>query len=96
MMEKISHIVDVSLLTIGLTYSLDNIKTTLGIIILAIQLIWIVVKLVYNAVKLFKGDITINEANDDVIGSLSDIKHTLEQHTEKEEEVNGNETDGKE
>lgn len=94
-MEKFSNIVDVSLLTIGLSYSLDNIKTTLGIIILIIQLIWIVVKLVYNAVKLFKGDITINEADDDVIGSLSDIKHTFEQHTEKEEEGNGNETDGK-
>lgn len=91
-MEKISNIVDISLLTIGLTYSLDNIKTTLGIIILSIQLIWIVVKLVYSAVKLFRGDITIDEADDDVIGSLSDIKHTLEQHIEKEEEDSGDET----
>lgn len=45
-MNNINRTVDSCLLAIGSAYSLANIETVLGIIILCIQLTWIVAKIV--------------------------------------------------
>ena len=53
-MRTFERITDTILLTVGSTYSLANIETILGIVILVINLAWIVTKLVYKIVKSIK------------------------------------------
>lgn len=89
-MNKYAKYIDAFLIITGTTYSLDNIETLLGIIILSLQLLWLCVKVVLKIYKCIKekkdfGEID-NEIND-VINKLDEVKDQLK---EKEEEENVN------
>ena len=88
-MNKVSDFCDYLLIALGTTYSLENIETILGIIILSIQVVWLLSKLVYKVICLCKKKATIDEVGEEVentVECLSEIKDKLS----KGGEVNGN------
>lgn len=79
-MGETEKVVDVCLLTVGTVTGLANIEHILGIIILIIQLAWLLTKLVVKIFYTIKHNESLDILNDDVgsvIGSLKDIKDTL-------------------
>lgn len=88
-MKKVTDVCDYLLIALGSMYSLDNIETILGIIILSIQVVWLLSKLVYKIILLCKNKATIEEVNTEVnntINCLTDIKDKVN----KGGEENGN------
>lgn len=55
--------IDYGLLTIGVTWGLDNVESALGVIILVIQLIWLLIKLGAKIYAYFKGTLTEEEVD---------------------------------
>ena len=79
--------IDAIMITAGLSYSLDNIESVLGITILVIQLIWLLAKLIikiYIAVKNKK----IPNVSD------SDIKNTIDVISDIKDRISEDEEDG--
>lgn len=89
-MQKVAPWIDTAMITIGISYSLDNIRTVLGITILALQLLWILFKLIIRLINAIKNPSNLDKSDtafDDAIGSLTDIYDKLPK--EKEEKKNG-------
>ena len=79
-MQNISRVVDGALIALGLTYSLQNIQSILGIIILAIQIIWLLTKFITKVISYIKEKRNIDELNPDfkdVVDKITDIKDNL-------------------
>ena len=75
-MSNVNRTVDSCLLAIGGAYSLANIETVLGIIILCIQLTWIVAKIVskiYYRIKNKEYPILTDDEVNKFIEELNDI-----------------------
>ena len=89
-MQKVAPWIDTAMITIGISYSLDNIRTVLGIAILALQLLWILFKLIIRLINAIKKPSDLDKSDtafDDAIGSLTDIYEKLPK--EKEGKKNG-------
>lgn len=85
-MDKVSNAIDCTLIALGTTFSLANIQSLLGIIMLAVQLIWILVKLIVKIVETIKKRGNLGELDGDVkdlvdkIGELQkQLPHTSEE-----------------
>lgn len=81
-MNKISNIVDYSLIILGTSYSLQNIESLLGIIILSIQIIWLLFKFVVKLINVLKNKQSLDTLDNDV----KDLIHKIEEITTKEGE----------
>lgn len=92
MSDNTIHAIDICMLTVGTAYSLENIETVLGIIILVIQFIWLITKLVVKIVKSIKNK-NLDEITDDdintITGFIEDVKENI---SDEQEDNNG---DGK-
>ena len=89
-MQKVAPWIDTAMITIGISYSLDNIRTVLGIVILSLQLLWILFKLIIRLINAIKNPSDLDKSDtafDDAIGSLTDIYDKLPK--EKEGKKNG-------
>lgn len=67
-------------MAVGTAYSLENIETILGIIILCIQIIWLVSKLFYKLYLLRKNKATIEDVGNEVnntVKQLQNIKNDI-------------------
>lgn len=73
--------IDVCLLSIGSAYSLANIESILGIIILVIQLIWFTIKFVSKIVNAIKSGSSvvevISENADEFIEIVDDVRDAI-------------------
>lgn len=79
-MSDIKNYIDYGLLALGTTYSLANIETILGIIILSIQAAWLLTKLVLKIVHAIKNKLPIECLDDDVsifIDKVADLKDAI-------------------
>lgn len=81
-MNKTSNIVDYSLIILGTSYSLQNIESLLGIIILSIQIIWLLFKFVVKLINVLKNKQSLDTLDNDV----KDLIHKIEEITTKEGE----------
>lgn len=72
-MSKITTCVDYTLMLTGFAYSLENIETLLGVIILCIQLLWLISKLIVSIVNSCKSGNDL----DDLDGNVGEIIDTL-------------------
>lgn len=91
-MGNTEKVVDTCLLSVGSAYSLANIEQTLGIIILALQLGWLLTKLVLKIITIVKNKGNILEAEDefeDVIEKLEDIATSKNPNKETAEDGEG-------
>lgn len=68
-----SNIIDVTMLTIGTAFGLDQIETILGIIILVLQGVWILVKMVSKIIDHVKGK-EYNKVQDDLKSGIDELK----------------------
>lgn len=87
-MQNMSRIVDGALIALGLTYSLQNIQSILGIIILAIQIIWLLTKFITKVVSYIKEKRNIEELDtdlQDVVDKITDIKDNLPKEDNNDE-----------
>lgn len=87
-MQNISRIVDGALIALGLTYSLQNIQSILGIIILVIQIIWLLTKFITKVVSYIKEKRNIGELDtdlQDVVDKITDIKDNLPKEDNNDE-----------
>ena len=87
-MQNISRIVDGALIALGLTYSLQNIQSILGIIILAIQIIWLLAKFITKVISYIKEKRNIDELDPDfkdVVDKITDIKDNLPKEDNNDE-----------
>ena len=90
-MQNISRVVDGALIALGLTYSLQNIQSILGIIILAIQIIWLLAKFITKVISYIKEKRNIDELDPDfkdVVDKISDIKDNLPKEDNDNESKN--------
>lgn len=90
-MQNASRIVDGALIALGLTYSLQNIQSILGIIILAIQIIWLLTKFITKVISYIKAKRNIDELDpdlQDVVDKITDIKDTLPKEDNNDESKN--------
>ena len=86
---KVTNTVDCCLIAIGSFYSLANVEQMLGIIILAIQLIWIITKLTVKIVNTIKNKEPIDNINNDVkeaIDILDNFKDSISKEVNKDVE----------
>lgn len=65
-MGETGKVVDICLLTVGTTTGFANIENILGIIILAIQLVWLVTKLIVKIINTVKNKKSLETLDDDV------------------------------
>ena len=87
-MQNISRVVDGALIALGLTYSLQNIQSILGIIILAIQIIWLLTKFITKVISYIKEKRNIEELDpdlQDVVDKITDIKDNLPKEDNNDE-----------
>lgn len=87
-MQNISRVVDGALIALGLTYSLQNIQSILGIIILVIQIIWLLTKFITKVVSYIKEKRNIDELDtdlQDVVDKITDIKDNLPKEDNNDE-----------
>ena len=84
-MDKGNNIIDAILLTIGGGYSLANIQSTLGIVILVIQCLWLGTKLIIKIIDKIKNK---NGSVDDLDDDIDDITGVLEDFINKQENQN--------
>ena len=87
-MQNISRVVDGALIALGLTYSLQNIQSILGIIILAIQIIWLLAKFITKVISYIKEKRNIDELDPDfkdVVDKITDIKDNLPKEDNNDE-----------
>lgn len=83
-----NNTVDSILLALGTAFSLTNIESVLGIIILIIQIIWITFKLIYSLKEKLKSNKPIDDLDVDVneiINKANDIKDIISKHGGKDE-----------
>lgn len=98
-----TELVDVSMLTIGTWYGLENIEQILGIIILVIQLAWLLIKLgcaIYRKIK-NKEDLSTLDGNvSEAIGIVGEIIDRIddmqEEKNDEQKEVNDGQCDKQE
>ena len=86
-MQNISKVIDGALIALGVTYSLQNIESMLGIIILAIQVIWLLAKFIVKVVTYIKNKKELSELDPDVsdiTDKISDIKDMLPKEDDDE------------
>lgn len=86
-----SKVVDTVLIAIGLTISISDIESILGITILVVQLIWILSKAIvriYHAIKEKNGK-EVTDSLKDLSEDLTDLKKTLPNETKKEGDDDG-------
>ena len=87
-MDKTTPIIDGFLLTVGSVYSLANIRETLGIVILVIQLLWLLAKLVIRIVEAIKNKETFDEFDDDIeniIDTFDEVKDIISNEGDDED-----------
>lgn len=90
-MDKLNKIIDPILITLGGAYSLANLQSLLGIVLLIIQLLWILTKVVCKAIKTIKHNESLDEIDKDIEEAVEIIKALTEK-----ENSNGNDTDKQE
>ena len=81
-MSKTTLAIDSCLLALGTTYSLANIRETIGVIILIVELAWIVTKLVIKIVDAIKNKKSIEDINEDVedlVDKLEDVVDIIDE-----------------
>lgn len=86
-MQNISKVIDGALITLGFTYSFQNIESMLGIIILAIQVIWLLTKFIVKVVAYIKNKKELSELDpevSDITDKISDIKDMLPKEDDDE------------
>lgn len=90
-MDKVSNAVDCTLIALGTTFSLANIQSILGVIMLCIQLVWIAVKLIVKIVDTIKKRENLGQLDGDVKDLVDRIGELQEQLHEKENTDNADE-----
>ena len=73
------EIVDYTLLTLGTTYSIANIESVLGIVILMFQLGWILTKTVCRIYKAFKSGKPAEEIATETVSAVIDFVDGFEE-----------------
>lgn len=85
-----NNTVDSILLALGTAFSLSNIESVLGIIILVIQVMWISFKLIYSIKDKLKSNKPIDDLDIDVneiINKANDIKDIIAKHSEDKDDT---------
>lgn len=88
-MGKYNTAIDGLFMVVGTAWSLANIQTILGIVVLALQIIWLVTKIVVKVVKKVKAGEDISVLDDEV----DDVISIIDKYANKGDKVNG-ESDG--
>ena len=91
-MEKVSRIIDVCMLSAGVSYSLANIQTILGVVMLSIQIAWLATKFIIKLVNKIRAKENLDDLDneiDTIIDTIKDVKDDLT----KEEENSGNDSE---
>lgn len=91
-MKNVQNVIDLSLITVCTAWSIDNIESMLGIILLAIQICWILVKLVINLVKYVKSGKNIDKLDK----YIDEIEDNINNALGKKEQSGKDERSGKE
>lgn len=93
MNQKITNTIDYALLALGTTWSLDNIESMLGIIVLAIQILWLLAKFIVKLIQVAKTSTienvtkNLDELDKDVDEIIDSINKVIE---DTEGDPNGN------
>lgn len=85
------NIIDSVLLTLGTAFSLSNIESLLGIVILIVQIMWLSFKLIYSLKNNVKHDKPIEELDDefnDVIKKITELKNEVDNKEQNGDDTN--------
>ena len=69
----LNDIVDYSLITLSTVYSVNNLETILGVILLCMQIVWLLTKFVVRIIKFSRGEITEQEAGNGIKQDLTEF-----------------------
>lgn len=86
-MSKINATIDSLFLVIGTGYSLVNIQTILGIVVLCLQIVWIITKIVVKVIKKVKAGEDISALDDEVDDVIGIIEHYANKGENTDEQV---------
>lgn len=86
MNTKIVDTIDYALIAFGATWSLDNIESVLGIVVLAIQVIWLLAKFIVKLITICKTS-NIENIGDNLDSLDKDLEEITDKLTPKEGEV---------
>lgn len=94
MNQKLINTIDYALIVFGTTWSLDNIESILGIIVLSIQILWLLAKFIVKLVQtaktsnienigtnLDKLDSDVNEIIDSINKVIEDTEDSENEYT---------------
>lgn len=87
-MNRATDVIDYGLLFVGSWWSLSNIEHILGIVILAIQLAWLLTKLIVKIVKTIRSNKNLDNHNEDieaVVDILEEVQEVIKIDKEKED-----------
>lgn len=89
MTNKVNNIVDLTLISVGSWWSIENIKSILGIIILVIQIMWILYKFVIALLKANKerDAHAVKDAFNEAIDSLEELNYNMDKEDNNNENV---------
>lgn len=88
MNQKITNTIDYALLLLGTTWSLDNIESILGIIVLAIQILWLLAKFIVKLVQVAKTS-TIENVTENLDKLDSDVSEIIDSINKVIEDTEG-------
>lgn len=95
MNQKITNTIDYALLVLGTTWSLDNIESILGIIVLAIQILWLLAKFIVKLVQVAKTS-TIENVTENLDKLDSDVSEIIDSINKVIEDTEGDLNDSEE
>lgn len=75
---KTDNLVDGLFLAIGTGYSLSNIQTVLGVILLVLQIVWIIAKIVIKVIRKAKTGEPVDILSDEVDDALEAADKLIE------------------
>ena len=90
--NKLITTIDYTLIALGTTWSLDNIESILGIIVLAIQILWLLAKFIIKLVQVAKTS-NIENVTENMDKLDKDVNEIIDSINKVIEDTGG-ETDG--
>lgn len=83
MTKNVNNIIDYSLITLGATYSAQNIESIIGILLMCIQVVWLCVKMILKVKNHIKNK-QFDKIDDTIKETIEDIEEvTKNEHTKK-------------
>ena len=83
MTKNVNNIIDYSLITLGVTFSAQNIESIIGILLMCIQVVWLFVKMILKVKNHIKNK-QFDKIDDTIEEAIKDIEEvTKNEHTKK-------------